>query len=77
MGIMSDHYASPILHVAPERLLSTAYQRVGQLHELAGGDAEAIHQQLMATGLIGCDVLPAAAHLTASMLSGTHPTVKY
>ena len=31
----------------------------------------------MATGLVGCDVLPAAAHLTASMLSGTHPTVKY
>jgi hypothetical protein len=45
-------------------LLSTAYQRVGQLHELAGGDAEALHPQLMATGLIGCDVLPAAAHLT-------------
>ena len=58
-------------------LLSTAYQRVGQLHELAGGDAEALHPQMMASGLIGCDVLPAAAHLTASMLSGAHPTVKY
>lgn len=58
-------------------LLSTAYQRVGQLHELAGGDAEALHPEMMATGLIGCDVLPAAAHLTASMISGAHPTVKY
>ena len=58
-------------------LLSTAYQRVGQLHELAGGDAEALHPEMMAHGLIGCDVLPAAAHLTASMLSGAHPTVKY
>ncbi len=58
-------------------LLSTAYQRVSQLHELAGGDAEAIHAQMIATALIGCDVLPAAAHLTASMLSGAHPTVKY
>jgi hypothetical protein len=58
-------------------LLSTAYQRVGQLHELAGGNAEAIHSQMMAHALVGCDVLPAAAHLTASMLAGTHPTVKY
>jgi hypothetical protein len=58
-------------------LLSTAYQRVGQLHELAGGDSEALHPHMMAGALIGCDVLPAAAHLTASMLSGAHPTVKY
>lgn len=58
-------------------LLSTAYQRVSQLHELAGGDAEALHPKMMASALIGCDVLPAAAHLTASMLSGAHPTEKY
>ncbi|MBI4458346.1 hypothetical protein HY633_05265 [Candidatus Uhrbacteria bacterium] len=58
-------------------LISTAYQRVGQLHELAGGDAEALHPEMMAAGLIGCDVLPAAAHLTASMLAGAHPTIKY
>jgi len=58
-------------------LLSTAYQRVSQLHEIAGGDAEKLHPQMMATALAGCDVLPAAAHLTASMLSGAHPTVKY
>jgi hypothetical protein len=58
-------------------LLSTAYQRVGQLHELAGGDSESLHSDMMATALVGCDVLPAAAHLTASMLAGAHPTVKY
>lgn len=58
-------------------LLSTAYQRISQLHELAGGDSEAIHPKMMATALVGCDVLPAATHLTASMLSGAHPTVKY
>jgi hypothetical protein len=58
-------------------ILSTAYQRVGQLHELNGGDAEALHPDMMAHSLIGCDVLPAAAHLTASMISGAHPTVKY
>jgi hypothetical protein len=58
-------------------LLSTVYQRVGQLHELEGGDAEALHPQMMAASLIGCDVLPAASHLTASMLAGAHPTVTY
>lgn len=58
-------------------LVSTAYQRVGQLHELSGGDAAALHPAMMADVLIGCDVLPAAAHLTASMLAGAHPTVSY
>ena len=58
-------------------LLSTVYQRVGQLHELEGGDAEVLHPQMMAASLVGCDVLPAATHLTASMLAGSHPTTKY
>jgi len=58
-------------------LLTAAYQRVRQLHELAGGDAEALHSDMMASAIIGCDVLPAAAHLTASMLAGAHPTVHY
>jgi hypothetical protein len=58
-------------------LLSTAYRRISQLHEAAGGDAEFIHPQMMANALVGCDVLPAAAHLTASMLASAHPTIKY
>lgn len=58
-------------------LLSTAYQRIGQFHELSGGNAETLHPEMMATALVGCDVMPAAAHLTASMLAGAHPTVKY
>ena len=58
-------------------LLSSAYQRIGQLHELAGGDSEVLHPDLMAHTLVGCDVLPAATHLTASMLAGAHPTARY
>jgi len=58
-------------------LLSAAYRRISQLHEASGGDAEMIHPAMMSTALIGCDVLPAAAHLTASMLASAHPTVKY
>jgi hypothetical protein len=58
-------------------LLSTAYRHISQLHEAVGGDAEMIHPSMMANALVGCDVLPAAAHLTASMLAGAHPTIKY
>lgn len=58
-------------------LLSAAYQRLGQLHELAGGDSEKLHSKLMSDCIFGCDVLPAAAHLTASMLAGAHPTTTF
>jgi len=58
-------------------LLSTAYQRIGQLHELSGGNAAVLHPKMIAHSLIGTDVLPAATHLTATMLSGAHPTVTY
>jgi hypothetical protein len=58
-------------------LLSAAYKRISQLYEANGGDAEAIHPEMMSNALIGCDVLPAAAHLTASMLASAHPTVRY
>lgn len=58
-------------------ILSAAYQRISQLHEAAGGDAEKLHPSMMASALFGCDVLPAAAHLTASMLATAHPTVTF
>lgn len=58
-------------------LLSAAYQRVAQLHELHGGNTADIHAEMIENALLGCDILPAAAHLTASMLSGAHPTVQY
>jgi hypothetical protein len=58
-------------------LLSTAYTRLGQYYELHGGDSEQLHQSMMGSVLIGADVLPAAAHLTAAMLSGAHPRATY
>lgn len=58
-------------------LLSTVYQRISQLHELHGGNTEAIHAQMMARALVGCDILPAAAHLTAASLAGAYPQVQY
>jgi hypothetical protein len=58
-------------------LLSTAYTRLGQYYELQGSNSEEIHPAMMASVLVGADVLPAAAHLTASMLSGVHPQKTY
>ena len=58
-------------------LLSTTYRRISQLHELYGGDSASLHPEMMERALVGCDILPAAAHLTASMLSGAHPTITY
>lgn len=54
-------------------LLSTAYQRIGLLHEIHGGDPTSLHPPMMERGLVGLDVLTAAVHLTATMLAGTYP----
>lgn len=58
-------------------LLTSAYKRLSYLHELNHGSMEALHSEMMANSIIGCDVMPAAAHLTASMLAGANPTIKY
>ena len=81
-GAWSDPDAVRALRIADfacgtGTLLSTAYQRISQLHEFHGGDSASLHPAMMERVLVGCDILPAAAHLTASMLSGAHPTVTY
>ena len=58
-------------------LLSTAYQRIGLLHEMHGGDAKSIHPVMMERGLVGLDVLTVAVHLTAAMLAGSHPDTPF
>lgn len=58
-------------------LLSTAYQRVGLLHEIHGGNPKAIHPRMMEHGLVGLDVLTVAVHLTAAMLAGSHPDTPF
>ena len=58
-------------------LLSTAYQRIGLLHEIHGGDAKILHPIMMEHGLVGLDVLTVAVHLTAAMLAGSHPDTPF
>ena len=57
-------------------LLNGVYQRLLMLYEQKGGNAETIHQDMMEHNLVGCDILPNAAHLTASIISSTYPDVR-
>lgn len=58
-------------------LLSAAYRAVAARHRRAGGDDAELHQAMMEHSLIGADIMPAATHLTASMLSSAHPTITF
>ena len=58
-------------------LLLAAYHALIARCRRAGGDDETRHRTMMERALIGADIMPAAAHLTASMLSSVHPTVPY
>ena len=58
-------------------LIHAAYRRINQLHLLSGGQPETLHAHMMQEALTACDVLPSSVHLTASMLSSSHPTEKY
>ena len=54
-------------------LLSAAYRALAARYRRAGGDDQAIHRQMIESALIAADIMPAASHLTASMLSSAHP----
>ena len=58
-------------------LIHAAYRRLNQLHWLAGGKPEKLHAHMMENALTACDVLPSSVHLTASMLSSSHPRQRY
>ena len=58
-------------------LIHAAYRQLIRLHWLAGGDPEELHAHMMENALTACDVLPSAVHLTASMLSSSHPSQSY
>ena len=54
-------------------LLVAAYHAVIARYRRAGGDDRTIHKAMMEETLVAADIMPAAAHLTASMLSSVHP----
>ncbi len=57
-------------------LLNGVYQRLLMLYEQIGGKGEYIHKYMMENNLVGCDILPNAAHLTASIIASTYPDVR-
>ncbi|MXW96560.1 MAG: hypothetical protein F4110_15330 [Acidimicrobiaceae bacterium] len=58
-------------------LLSAVYRRVVARVRRAGRDDAAIHAAMMQEALIGADIMPAAAHLTTTMLCASHPAVGF
>ena len=58
-------------------LLTAVYRRIAERHRVAGGDEGDIHRSLVEDVLIGCDIMPAAVHLTAARLSGERPDIDY
>ena len=54
-------------------LLSAVYEQIANRHERAGGAAAALHKPMMEDILYGCDVMPAAIHITGATLSGIQP----
>ncbi len=58
-------------------LLSAAQRAINRRHRRAGGNDRDLHRVLMERVLIGLDIMPAATHLTCSMLSSAHPSLVY
>ena len=58
-------------------LLSAVYEQVAARHASSGGDPAALHPAMMEETLYGCDVMPAAVHITGSTLSGIVPAALF
>lgn len=54
-------------------LLNAAYSSVLVRYRRTGGDDSKLHAPLIEKTLVGTDIMPAATHLTASILSSAHP----
>ena len=58
-------------------LVLAAYQRARELHRNHGGNPESIHGYMMENSLTACDIMPAAVHLTTTLLSSVAPRELY
>ena len=57
-------------------LLNGVYQQLLALYEQAGGSGRDIHRQMVENNLVGCDIMPNASHLTASLIASNFPDIK-
>ena len=58
-------------------LLLAAYARISARARRAGLEDSQLHPVFMRDVLIGADIMPAAVHVTAAMLSSMHPAVPF
>ena len=58
-------------------LLSAVYRRMIARLRRAGLDDENLHSRIIENVLIGCDIMPAATHLTSAQLASAHPTITF
>ena len=58
-------------------LVLAAYQRARELHRNHGGNPDALHAHMMENSLTACDIMPAAVHLTSSLLTSVAPRERY
>jgi hypothetical protein len=58
-------------------LLCGAYNEIRRHLEVNGISARKLHSKFIEDSLVGCDVMPSATHITASMLSSAFPEQRY
>ena len=58
-------------------LVLAAYQRARELHRNHGGNPENLHGYMMENSITACDIMPAAVHLTTTLLSSVSPRELY
>ena len=58
-------------------LITAAYHALLARHRRAAGDDAAIHRGMLERAIFAADIMPAATHLTTSMLSSAHPTTPF
>lgn len=57
-------------------LLSAVYGRIASRVRRQGRDDSELHARMLKDVFVGCDIMPAAVHITAATLSSAHPQVK-
>ena len=58
-------------------LVHSVYQRITNLCEFKGGDPRLRHAHMMESNITAADIVPSAAHLTATLLSSIYPHITY
>ena len=58
-------------------LLSAVYLRIQSRVRRRGIDDADLYSRMLEDVFVGCDIMPAAVHITAAALSSAHPSVDY